>query len=144
MSQAHSLLEVATARDCYATFLVRLDKTTGRAEKILPVEGTSFHATRFGDVRAITTVVEPSEVNDSRDAGLYLSSDGEGWSRAASYRKDPFSFRLFQFGTLVLPVSAFDAPKGMISGQAVSGFDDRVRVVDFDPSAGSRKVAQLP
>lgn len=113
--------------------ILRLDKGSGRTSALADIEGTSLHATRFGAVRAISTCVEPSRINRSSEARLYVSTDTERWSAAAAYPKDPLPFRLFQFGTLVLPHSEHAGSRGLFSGQAVSGLDGQALLADFTP-----------
>ncbi|HEX6851062.1 MAG TPA: hypothetical protein VF139_06610 [Candidatus Polarisedimenticolaceae bacterium] len=109
--------------------IIRLEKATGRTTTLAAIPGSSLYAARFGDLRVVSTCVEPSRVNPDRSACVFVSRDGADWRPAARYRKDPWSLRYFQFGTVVLPQAEGRAPVAMFSGQAVAGFDDRVRIV---------------
>lgn len=103
--------------------VVRLDKSSGALERLQEVEGSCLYACRFGGLYALTTSVEPSAVNHSPFASLWLSHDGERWWEALRARKDRWSAKYFQFGSLVLPSGASDREVLCWSGQAVAGWD---------------------
>ena len=110
--------------------IYRLDKSTGELTRLRWTGEASNFATGFGDVKLISTVVEPSAVNRGREAVLYASRDGADWTPVLRQAKD-WPPAIFQFGTIVLPTSHYGAAQGIISGQAISGLDDRVAFVDF-------------
>ena len=70
-------------------------------------------------------------MNTGRSAVLYVSHDADSWQPAASYRKDPWPFGFFQYGTLVLPYSSEAGDVAMYSGQAVHPLDGRLRIFDL-------------
>jgi hypothetical protein len=120
-----------TDSDRERNFIVRLDKRTAEVTILHEIEGSSLFAADFGSCSAVTTCVEPNLVCRSRDASLYLSSDGENWDRYASFTKDRYHPILFQFGTLVLPSSHYEGSIAMFSGQAVDELDGTTRIVEF-------------
>ena len=107
--------------------IVSLDKKTGRVERILETKGSCIYACRFGGLYALTTTVEPSKVNPSRNATLWLSRDGERWKNAFEATKDRWG-RFFQFGSLVLPSGASPREAISFSGQAVKRIDGKLVV----------------
>ncbi len=114
--------------------ILRLDKSTGEVRSLQPLEGSSLFAARFGTIRAVSTCVEPSDVNRSTEASLYLSNDGERWVRAFTARKDPWH-AYFQFGTLILPQGSAGPGWGAFGGQALRGVDGDTWVMEFTESA---------
>jgi hypothetical protein len=48
-------------------------------------------------------MVEPSQVNCTRDVTLYGSADGERWAALAQWRKDHWPMKYFQYGNAFLP-----------------------------------------
>jgi hypothetical protein len=112
-------------------FIVRMEKASGRLREIQEVEGSSLYAASFGPVLAISTCVEPSQYQITKETSIYLSRDGDAWQCALTYRKDRHHPTLFQYGTMVLPYSDQQQPFGMFSGQAVVGQHDRVTLLDF-------------
>ena len=119
-------LVYATDTQLEANALVTLDKHTGKAERLREFEGSCIYACRFGSWYAITTTVEPSRVNPSRDATLWVSRDLEQWHCVLRARKDRWHADYFQFGSLVLPRGASDRDVVAVSGQAVERYDGRV------------------
>jgi len=108
--------------------VMSLDKATGKVRRVAETDGSCIYAGRFGDTYAITTSVEPSEVNACRDAKLLLSRDGETWHEVFSAPKDRWNENYFQFGSLVLPRGNSDRNTIMFSGQALRGIDGSVNV----------------
>ena len=117
--------------------IVRLDVASGSVERLREVEGSSLFAGRFGEFGLISTCVEPSAVNRSRDVVLYASRDLRDWAPVLRRRKDAWP-SLFQFGTFVLAVSRDERPLALLSGQATAGLDDRFLFVDLSADAASR------
>ena len=110
-------------------YIVRLDKQTGRHEKIHPMEGSSLYAADFDGLSLISTCVEPSAVNRSRQSCLLASTDGANWRAVHALVKDRWNALLFQLGLIVLPYVQTTAPSfGMFSGQALEGNHDRVSI----------------
>lgn len=108
--------------------IMRLDKSTGCVERVCPINGSCIYACRFGEVLAVTASVEPSEVNLSRDAVLWVSRDGDRWAPALTTPKDRWHETYFQFGSLVLPRGSSDREVIACSGQAVQEIDGQVLV----------------
>jgi hypothetical protein len=128
-------LVYATDTEVEPNGLISLDKTSGRAERLRDFEGSCIYACRFGGIYAITTTVEPSAVNRSPFATLWLSRDGEHWKCAWRAHKDRWSADYFQFGSVVLPAGATPHEEIVFSGQAVSGIDGRTVVARLAPGA---------
>ncbi len=121
-------LVYATDSEVETNHLISLDKSTGRIERLREFEGSCIYACRFGELYALTTTVEPSRVNHSRWATLWLSRDAEHWQCAWRARKDRWHANYFQFGSIVLPAGASDREVLIFSGQAVQGLDGRTVV----------------
>jgi hypothetical protein len=120
-----------TDSDSERNFIVRTDKSSGQASKLLEVEGSSLYAAAFGPVRVISTCVEPNPACKSRECSLYASVSGVDWKRTVVHTKDRYHFKYYQFGLLVLPYAYNPEPKGMYSGQAVADLDDMVCFFEF-------------
>lgn len=110
-------------------YIVRLDKKSGRYERMMPIDGSSLYAADFGEMGIISTCVEPSQVNKGCNSSLYGSVAGASWKRLLSLRKDCWKAVLFQFGLIVLPYVQGRQPVcGMFSGQALAKHHDRVSI----------------
>jgi hypothetical protein len=125
----------ATDTEMERNGLISLDKSSGRAERLRDFEGSCIYACRFGGLYALTTTVEPSSVNHSRFAALWLSRDGERWRCAYRAPKDRWNADYFQFGSVVLPAGATPDEALVFSGQAVAGLDGRTVVARLAPGA---------
>ena len=119
-------LVYATDTQLEPNALVTLDKQTGIAERLRDFEGSCIYACRFGSWYAITTTVEPSRVNPSREATLWVSRDLDHWHCVLRARKDRWHADFFQFGSLVLPRGASERDVLAVSGQAVERYDGAV------------------
>jgi hypothetical protein len=114
-------LVYATDTEMERNALVSMDKDSGRTERLMELEGSCIHACRFGDIYAFSTTVEPSPVNPTRSASLWVSRDGERWDCVLEARKDRWNGSYFQFGSLVLPRGRSGRERLFLSGQAVEG-----------------------
>jgi hypothetical protein len=132
--QCYRAVEVFDFGDClvYGTdsekepnAVIRLDKTSGRIERLQELDGSCIYACRFGGLYVITTTVEVSQVNLSRNASIWISRDGERWSRVLTARKDRWHTVYFQFGSFVLPRGTSDKEVMLFSGQALEGYDGK-------------------
>jgi hypothetical protein len=116
-------LVYATDTERETNGLIVLEKASGRAERLRDFEGSCIYGCRYGGIHAITTTVEPSRVNHSPWASLWLSRDGLRWKRAYRARKDRWSADWFQFGSVVLPSGATERETIAFSGQAIETLD---------------------
>ena len=98
-------------------------------------DGSCIYACRFGDLYAITTTVEPSRVNRSRSASLWISRDAKNWKRAYIGEKDRWSADYFQFGSIILPVGTTEGNTIYFSGQAVNRIDGKTLVAKLAADA---------
>ena len=67
-------------------------------------------------------------MNHCREAGLWLSRDGDSWHQVFQARKDRWSGVYFQFGSLVLPRGESRRESILVSGQALEGVDGAAMV----------------
>ena len=119
-------LVYATDSQLECNALISLDKDSGRTERLRPFDGSCIYACRFGGLFALSTTVEPSSVNRSPFAELWVSRDLDRWHRVLAARKDRWDADWFQFGSLVLPRGESGREVLAVSGQAVERLDGRV------------------
>jgi len=79
-----------------------LDRT-GRLRQCAEISSSSIYGCRTRGGIFFSTMIEPSEVNASRDVILYGSADGERWDALAQWRKDIYPMKYFQYGNAFLP-----------------------------------------
>jgi len=111
--------------------IMRFDKRTGRAERLVDLPGTCIYSCRFGSLYVVSTSVEPSAVNHRQESTLWISRDRERWSEVYHAAKDGLNPVYFQFGSIVLPRGASDKETILLSGQALKGIDGRAYVARF-------------
>lgn len=85
-------------------FIYRLDRQSGALEACAEVGGSVFWGASLPDGSlAFSTVVEPSTVNRSRHAELWLSRNGARFFCIRRYREDPLPPKLFQYAQIRFP-----------------------------------------
>lgn len=90
-------------------WLYRMERRSGNIRAVQAVESSVFYGTQAGGMCAFSTAVEPSAVNRSREAVVWLSKDGgESWYRGVAFRKDRLPMRLFQYGQVLFPAGPGD------------------------------------
>jgi hypothetical protein len=134
----------ATDSEVEQNSLIVLDKESGKTERLRDFEGSCIYGCRFGGLMALTTTVEPSSVNRSDRSCLWLSRDGERWARAWQARKDRWSSKYFQYGSLVLPVGGNARAIVAWSGQAVEGIDGLTVLAGLSDDVRERLTSRSP
>jgi len=85
-----------------ANHVYRLDRGGNLAE-VATLSSSSIYGCRAGDAVLFSTMVEPSDVNPERNAGLYGSAEGIRWDCLLQWGKDRWPMGLFQYGNVLLP-----------------------------------------
>lgn len=83
-------------------YISHLDRR-GNLRKLATISSSSIYGCRNRAGLFFSTMVEPSEVNASNDVRLYSSETGNEWNVLASWRKDRWPMKLFQYGNAFLP-----------------------------------------
>lgn len=115
--------------------VIRFHKADGHTERLQELEGSCIYACRVGEWLVVSTTVEPSPINTSCHAAIWVSRDGERWRRVYQAEKDGWNGRYFQFGSIVLPRGAGAGDTLLFSGQALKGIDGRAFVADLSAGA---------
>ncbi len=68
-------LYYGTDSELEQNYIARMDKRSGQVTELKQIDGSSLFATRFGNVKLISTCVEPSRINRSRTSIIYASTD---------------------------------------------------------------------
>ncbi|WP_082232889.1 hypothetical protein [Halobacillus massiliensis] len=72
-------------------------------KRVQNIEGSAFYTLECGGTLLVSTVVEPSDINKTKYAKIYISKDGESWRELYSQKKDVWHLKYFQYGSLILP-----------------------------------------
>jgi len=105
----------------------RLDRG-GNLSEIMNLGSSSTFGCLAGRAIFFSTMVEPSEINRERKAGLYGSADGIRWTRLLQWQKDRWSMSLFQYGNVLLPDGHNTTSLIAATTIAVEGADCRTMV----------------
>ncbi len=101
-----------------ANYIYRLDRG-GTSARLAPIAASSFYGCRVGRALFFSTGVEPSRVNNGRDAVLYASADGTEWETVLRWPHDGWHLRLFGYANIVLPSGDNDGDILAATGTAV-------------------------
>lgn len=83
-------------------------RETLEINEICKVQGPVIKGVQAGDISIISTDVEPSDVNRTKNAYVWITFDGLNWEELCHAEKDFLNPTLFQFGVFDLPQYAPD------------------------------------
>jgi len=83
-------------------YIYRLERKTGKVERVFPIPGPGIWSTEVGDIMFFSSASEPGRVHCPY-ACLFGSWDGDNWMEVVKWKKDRFHPRLFQYGRIILP-----------------------------------------
>jgi hypothetical protein len=108
--QARAVAAIATSAGIFIASDTPLEQNhiyfldrRGNIDPICPTPNSSIYACQNRAGLFFSTMIEPSAVNLGRDSVLFGSASGSDWNTIASWRKDRFSMRYFQYGNVFLP-----------------------------------------
>ncbi len=87
--------------------------------RLAPIAASNFYGCRVGRALFFSTGVEPSRVNNGRDAVLYASADGTEWEPVVRWPHDGWHLRLFGYANILLPSGDNDGEILAATGTAV-------------------------
>jgi hypothetical protein len=108
--QARAVAAVVTAEGVYfasdtpleANHVYRLSRD-GTLATLADLESSCIEGCLVGETIVFSTMVEPSAANPSRLVSLYAGREQGSWRQIASWTKDAWSMRFFQYGNAFLP-----------------------------------------
>ena len=108
--QARAVAAVVTAEGVYfasdtpleANHVYRLSRDRTLAT-LADLDSSCIEGCLVGETVVFSTMVEPSAVNPSRLVSLYVGRERGSWRRIASWTKDAWPMRFFQYGNAFLP-----------------------------------------
>lgn len=113
--------------------IYRLDKSSGRIEKLASVDTSVYWGCKVGDALFFSTALEPSTVNVCKFVSIWGSLDGKRWRKVAKYKKDFWPKKSCEIGQIYLPQGnnttgyLFYTPVATKSDQTLQ----RIRVADL-------------
>lgn len=108
--QARAVAAVVTASGVFfasdtpleQNYIYLLDRK-GHVSKLSAIPSSSIYGCQNHNGLFFSTMVEPSDVNQTKDVHLVGSADGESWDTVAAWRKDRWPMKVFQYGNAFLP-----------------------------------------
>ena len=83
--------------------ILTVSRSDGSVLDQVDVGGPVFYGGVAGDLKILTTAVEPSDINVSPYMELWVHQNDKGWHLAYRLKKDFFPKKLFQYGQILLP-----------------------------------------
>ena len=83
-------------------YIYLLDRQ-GHVSRICAIPSSSIYGCQNRDGVFFSTMVEPSNINQTKDVHLLGSVGGDPWNTIATWRKDRFPMKFFQYGNAFLP-----------------------------------------
>lgn len=113
-------------------YIYAIHRETGEETCLESLQGSALMATQnaLGNA-ALSTAVEPSEVNQEPYAHVWFSHDGLTWKNVYTVKKDVWSARYFQYGRITFPQNALDNNQMVFSGHALKNIDNKVVVFEY-------------
>lgn len=84
-------------------YIYRMERDGVRVERLAAVGGSVFYGCRVGKSLFFSTAVEPSQVNKTRHVEIWLGQEGQDWQKVATFRKDFWPMKYFQYGQVFFP-----------------------------------------
>jgi hypothetical protein len=141
-------LITATDTPFEQNYILAMDPQQGTVDKVQEITGSAFFGCSVGGWAVVSVGVEPSRVNTSKFASLWISADDERWRELHNTKRDmwhvtPYSrfipdyvaeLPLLQNGIFVLPSGESKQSVLYAYGQALKGHDNELMCWDLDQS----------
>ena len=106
-------------------YIYRIDRRNGQEYCLQELQGSVLSSVNSDEYSAISTAVEPSEVNHDMYSYIWFSNNGFEWKELYKGKKDSLHPKYFQYGRFKFPVGAINNEKLLFSGHALEGFDNK-------------------
>ena len=116
-------------------YIYRVDRKNGKEHCLQELQGSVLSSVNSNEYAAISTAVEPSEVNYDVYSHIWFSNDGYKWKELYKGKKDLFHPKYFQYGRFKFPIGAINNEKLLFSGHALEGLDNTTVIYHFVESS---------
>lgn len=107
-------------------YIYRLDRKDYKEYCLKEIQGSVLSSVNsLSGHAAISTAVEPSEVNLDTFSHIWLSLDGLEWKEMLKYEKDSLNPKYFQYGRVKFPRNGINTKECYFSGHALNGIDNK-------------------
>lgn len=107
-------------------------RDNGEETSLQGLQGSVLTAIQSGNMAAISTAVEPSEVNSYPYAHIWFSHNGLEWKDIYRARKDKWSLKYFQYGRITFPKDAIRKHKLFFNGHALVEIDNKIVSININ------------
>ena len=113
-------------------YIYRIDRKNGQEHCLQELQGSVLSSVNSDEYAAISTAVEPSEVNHDVYSHIWFSRGGLEWKELYKAKKDFLHPKYFQYGRFKFPIGAINNGNLLFSGHALEGLDNKTVVYSFD------------
>ncbi|GIU00464.1 hypothetical protein TSL6_09700 [Sulfurovum sp. TSL6] len=106
-------------------YIYRLDRKNGKEHCLQELQGSVLSSVNSDEYAAISTAVEPSEVNHDIYSYIWFSNDGYQWKELYKGKKDSLNPKYFQYGRFKFPIGAINNEEILFSGHALERLDNK-------------------
>ena len=85
-------------------YLHRYDLANSTLDKVLELPGSVFNFRKLSDRYFLSTVVEPSRINNAQTASLFISSNGMKWEEYFQVKRSWLALRYFGYTQIEFPI----------------------------------------
>jgi len=108
--------------------IYRMDRGGKNIEPLAAVGSSVFYGCKVGEHLFFSTATEPSDVNQTRNAEVWGSGDGEKWKLLRLFKKDLWPMKYFQYGQVLFPAGPGDGANLWMTPFATAGDQRTIRV----------------
>ncbi|PHS36969.1 MAG: hypothetical protein COB07_11625 [Sulfurovum sp.] len=112
-------------------YIYRIDRESAEEHRLQELQGSVLSSTYTGKRAAISTAVEPSEVNHDLNSYIWFSDDGFEWKELYKEKKDSLHLKYFQYGRFKFPIGAINDGKLLFSGHALKKIDNSTIIISL-------------
>jgi len=110
----------------------RIDRKSEAVSKIRKIEGSGIYSVQTHQWMAVSTTIEPSDVNIDKYSHLWFSRIGVQWKHVVKFKKDVWNKTLFQFGSIRFPYyEDMESDLLVFNGRALNSIDQSTLIVSL-------------
>ncbi|MBI1222778.1 MAG: hypothetical protein GC180_09270 [Bacteroidetes bacterium] len=116
-------------------WIQHFDPTNKSLNPLCEINSSAFHAIRLGGIDFVSTVTEPSPVNDEDHACVYASMNGTDWKLIAKFKRDFFPTKYqkyFRYAEIRFIETKGNATQLIAHGRALKGLSSGMMTWNLD------------
>lgn len=109
-----------------------INRNSKELRDLQPIQGSGIYALDANNIYAVSTTVEPSEVNLDKFSHIWYSFNGYDWAELTSFKKDCLPCRFFQFGSIRFPHYETSSDYLIFTGRAIKKIDQSTLFININ------------